>query len=510
MRTHTPDPHEVLPPVGEEATTVCAPQKAAGTSAGGRNIAMPLEEGMCLSYWLQGVRNNPLLDHRTTETLPTAVDVVIIGSGITGALCALELLQGPEKLSVVMLEARELCSGATGRNAGHCKPDRWRGFTKYSQAFGPEQALKASGRLNPTNLVGSTEMELIERSQILANEQQTWGALVAYVRKHRVDCDLWVGKTLDVLMNEEVAEAAAKTMSDFKAAGGDAEGIEITVDPAEAEKVARIKGARAVYAWDASTLYPWKLVAHVIQQALDLGLNLQTWTPATGVTGSAGDWLVHTERGRIAAPTVIHATNAYAPALLPEVAGAIRPTPHMCNKVVPPSSFSGSQAIQSSYAVIYPTGLYSINPRAVGDGVILFGGSAPNQHKLLEYVAHDPARRTDDSLVNFEPVTQAVRDLGKNGFRWDREAPGSVARYDYSWSGIIGRSADQVPFVGAVPGKPGQWLCAGHNGHGMARIFTAAPGLVKLIRGESWAETGLPECFQVTEGRLDRLASKCW
>lgn len=39
-------------------------------------------------------------------------------------------------------------------------------------------------------------MELIERSQILANEQQTWEALVAYVRKHRVDCDLWVGKTV--------------------------------------------------------------------------------------------------------------------------------------------------------------------------------------------------------------------------------------------------------------------------------------------------------------------------
>jgi hypothetical protein len=40
-------------------------------------------------------------------------------------------------------------------------------------------------------------------------------------------------------MSEEVAEAAAKTMRDFKAAGGDAEGIAITIDPAEAEKVSR-------------------------------------------------------------------------------------------------------------------------------------------------------------------------------------------------------------------------------------------------------------------------------
>jgi hypothetical protein len=34
------------------------------------------------------------------------------------------------------------CSGATGRNAGHCKPDQWRGFDKYQREFGTEQALK--------------------------------------------------------------------------------------------------------------------------------------------------------------------------------------------------------------------------------------------------------------------------------------------------------------------------------------------------------------------------------
>jgi len=140
------------------------------------------------------------------------------------------------------------------------------------------------------------------------------------------------------------------------------------------------------------------------------------------------------------------------------------------------------------------------------DVIVLFGGAAPNQQQLMDYVAADPSRRTDDSLVNFEPVTKAVKDLGRNGFGWDvTKARGSFARYDYAWSGIIGRSADQVPFIGAVPDKPGQWMCAGHNGHGMARIFTAAPGLVKLVRGASWKETGLPECFQVTKERLDRL-----
>ncbi len=42
----------------------------------------PQPTGMSLSYWLQGVRASPLLDHRTTADIPPEADVVIIGSGV--------------------------------------------------------------------------------------------------------------------------------------------------------------------------------------------------------------------------------------------------------------------------------------------------------------------------------------------------------------------------------------------------------------------------------------------
>lgn len=66
-----------------------------------------------------------LLGHRTTEELPNTVDVVVVGSGIAGAFAAWYLLNGDEAegtnedhgsvKSVLMLEAREACWGATGR-----------------------------------------------------------------------------------------------------------------------------------------------------------------------------------------------------------------------------------------------------------------------------------------------------------------------------------------------------------------------------------------------------------
>lgn len=64
------------------------------------------------SYWHREP-SDTLLGHKTTERLPVTADVVVIGSGITGAFAARELVGGGK--GVVMLEAREACWGATGR-----------------------------------------------------------------------------------------------------------------------------------------------------------------------------------------------------------------------------------------------------------------------------------------------------------------------------------------------------------------------------------------------------------
>jgi glycine/D-amino acid oxidase-like deaminating enzyme len=72
------------------------------------------------------------------------------------------------------------------------------------------------------------------------------------------------------------------------------------------------------------------------------------------------------------------------------------------------------------------------------------------------------------------------------------------------------QTPDSVPFIGPIPSSPGQFVIAGFNGHGMARIFGCAPGLVKLILGEvkSWEDTGMPKCFQITEERLAKLQAQ--
>jgi L-2-hydroxyglutarate oxidase LhgO len=74
--------------------------------------------------------------------LASEASVVIIGSGITGASVAHHLLKTCPTLDIVMLEARTICSGATGRNGGHCKDVSFKTYSKLKAQIGRQAAMQ--------------------------------------------------------------------------------------------------------------------------------------------------------------------------------------------------------------------------------------------------------------------------------------------------------------------------------------------------------------------------------
>jgi len=66
---------------------------------------------------------HPLDSFRSTEALPEKCDILIIGAGYAGISIAYHLVstvsESDPKPSIVLLEAREACSGATGRNGSY-------------------------------------------------------------------------------------------------------------------------------------------------------------------------------------------------------------------------------------------------------------------------------------------------------------------------------------------------------------------------------------------------------
>lgn len=68
-------------------------------------------------YWRTELHAND--EYRSTEDLPSECDVAIIGGGMSGVTTAYHILNACKHKtapSIVLLEARQVCSGATGRN----------------------------------------------------------------------------------------------------------------------------------------------------------------------------------------------------------------------------------------------------------------------------------------------------------------------------------------------------------------------------------------------------------
>lgn len=133
-----------------------------------------------------------------------------------------------------------------------------------------------------------------------------------------------------------------------------------------------------------------------------------------------------------------------------------------------PDSFFSLQAINPHAPSLLPSPATTIltNPSsAPRKDILLFGGDNPNFHYLTSLFASHPHLKSDDRITNFEPIQEAVTDFTSAEFSgWK-----AGEEQESSWSGVLGMSSDGVPWIGRVPGRgmEGQFVIAGHNGHGM-------------------------------------------
>ncbi|KAI0479513.1 FAD dependent oxidoreductase [Xylariaceae sp. FL0804] len=496
----------------------------ASTTAWGLPVPNP-----CLSFWQQTTRSFPYLNANAVGPIPSGEDgsiqYAIIGSGISGALTAFELLEaGVPPHAVVILEAREAASGASSRNAGHVRPDAFRGFAPYARIHGAEQALK-----------------------ILANEREVFHRLEAFVKKHDVPSDFHATTTFDVCLTPSFAEFLARSFAEYRAAGGDVSHITVHADAASAARRTGVRAALAAYEWPAGSSHPAKLAQWLLARCAERGVRLLTHCPVTAVTaaaaaaeeggeggGGGGWWRLTTPRGALRAREVVHCTNAHAAHLLPGLAPFLTPNRAQAHALVPPPELTGKEgAMGSTMSLRY--GLrhfYSVIQRPA-DGIVILGCSRSNPNLSEETMAGTVSADDsvgfsreirDDAMAQFwstmlgggdddddddYDATPPDGEKVDDGMPGRRSAAGPDLRHGegllHAWTGIIGLTSDTCPFVGRVPGAEGQWVCAGFNGHGMARIFTCAPGLVKVMRGAAWSDTGLPECFEINEERLEKL-----
>ena len=314
-------------------------------------------------YWRTELHR--LDSHRSTKELPSACDTLIIGAGMSGVSVAYHLSRNSapgSSPSMVLLEARQVCSGATGRNGGHVKV-KTTTLLSILANNGPKAAESFADYV---------------RAQIYAIKD--------IVEQEGLDCEFELRRSYDVFLSND-KRSTLKHRWDEAVKRGDRWTRERDfIDTKSAERLTSIQGAKFAFSTPACSFWPYKFVTQLLEKAMDKNpsLNLQTETPVLGIKSPEGGedafTIVQTNRGSIRAKKVVFATNGYTAGLLPQYRGVITPYKGTAALLAPPS---GGEPVyphlSNTYNIDYGLAEYQgetvdyLNPRP--DGGIVVGGA---------------------------------------------------------------------------------------------------------------------------------------
>ena len=154
---------------------------------------------------------------------------------------------------------------------------------------------------------------------------------------------------------------------------------------------------------------------------------------------------------------------------------------------------------------------------------MLGGGFAQEGHEGYEAVANADDRtyskRVSAHLAGILPRYFGEDNWGREGQppEGNASAEWSMGRIKANWSGVLGVSADLLPWVGrlspsasgrpapsnkrssrkdetVVPTAPGEWIAAGYTGEGMVQAWMSGKALAEMVMGRE-REGGLAEWF---------------
>ncbi|KAH4185450.1 hypothetical protein HBI95_244630 [Parastagonospora nodorum] len=405
------------------------------------------------SYWLTPPSKHARL--RSTSTLPQSCTISIIGSGMAGVLTVYHLLQSANPPSILLLEARDLCSGATARNGGHVK-------------------------IKTATLAGLSGNS--ERNALQTYVRRVMSDLARIVESEGMgdECEFELRKSWDVFLDEEEFERIKGVYDDAKGKEEAWTGHVRCVGSDNAARETSIKDAVGAFESEIASLWPYRFVTGLVDRMLvryPERLNVQTNTPVTHMEEIAQGTLLTTPRGTLTTEKVVFATNAWTAGLLDAFKDTITPVKGIACHIRPSRHVDVhlSNTYNIHFAPASSTGVDYLNPRP--DGGIVVGGGA------WFFKAHEALWKGNfDDSVRFAAGVErhwTGEYMQKTFQGWED----SAASPDCIWTGIMGVTRDGKAHIGRVPGrtKKQHWMLAGFNGGGMSLIATASRAVAKMV-----------------------------
>ncbi|MFN7573367.1 MAG: NAD(P)/FAD-dependent oxidoreductase [Betaproteobacteria bacterium] len=363
-------------------------------------------------------------------------DVCIVGGGIAGLSAALDLRA--RGYSVVLLEAREVGWGASGRNGGQA-------------------------------LVGlACEMATIEQQLGREAARRVWAMTVEAIEQiherrlaHGIDCD-WQAGALAVAVNErktrELHAACERLACDY--------GYDRVQPLARAElprHIASPRYAGGAYDGFSGHLHPLKYTLGLARAAAAAGVHIHEGSAALRYDAAAQP-VVHTAGGRVRCRHLLLAGNVYLNSLAPALARRIMPVGTFI-AASHPLGRSRADALLPTRAAVADTQFVLDYFRLLADDRLLFGGR-------VSYSTVAPPNLPLAMRRRMLHVFPQLADVG----------------VDYWWGGYVDITMNRAPDFGRL--APDVYYLQGFSGHGLALA-----GLAGRLAAEAMA--GAAERFDL-------------
>jgi gamma-glutamylputrescine oxidase len=354
-------------------------------------------------------------------------DVAIIGGGFTGVSTAWHLAQRFPHRRIVLLEARALANGASGRNGGQA--------------------------LNWINGVHSDDPDAARR--IYAVTSRGIDLIAEWIARYRLDAGFERRGCLEVYTSPPSAEAAHAHAERLAGAG-----IPLEWLPGAASGVRGAHGA--VRDPGAARVNGVALLRGMRPALLELGVGVFERTPVLAVDEGATISL-HTPQGEVRAAALVLATNAYTPAL-----GYFR------DRILPLHSHVVataplSEAVWSALGWTAHHGFaddldrIAYGCRTAG-GRLLFGGGGNDAYTY----------RFRGNPVFAAAAPRSARAYAAIEHHLAHYFPAAAdAPIAHRWSGTLAITLDRVCSMGVRGAHRNVYYALGYSGHGVALAMLA-------------------------------------
>jgi glycine/D-amino acid oxidase-like deaminating enzyme len=376
-------------------------------------------------------------DARPAPGGPVTAEVVVVGAGIGGVAAAWQLAR--RGIDVAVLEAREVASGASGRNGGFF-------------IAGPAPMYDRA-----RTLLGAERARRIYAATLETQRQMLALAEAVGARPHF--------RIVGLLRLGVDAQEAGAVRAHHAALAEDGFPGELVEPEALPAAVARPDRLGLLTAHDGA-VQPVRWIRALADAAEREGARIFERTRVTSPPRADGDGvLVETDAGTVRAERALVAMDAALAGLVPAAAGVRSRRLNMVATAPAPAAL--------------PFPIYARDgheyAQQLADGRVALGGFSD---------LDGAAGYTDREELSAPVQAQLERYLG--------EELGIRAPVTHRWVGLVGYAEVPLPVCGIVPGTGGRIAAiGGYNGTGHVQGFLAARIAVAELLGERDPEAGL-------------------